>query len=112
MAAGSARGSADFELDLNAISRRILGEASEVMVGGAYTADRVAKQNARVDTGQMRAATHTRIVSPYEAWVYNDVEHSLPNEFGHDSDPGQPFMRPGMRAGADHIDAEIARRFR
>ncbi len=104
-------GDATFELDIPAISRLYLGEASEIMIGGAYTAERVAKQNARVDTGQMRAATHTTIVGPYEAWVHNDVEHSLPNEFGHDSDPGKAFMRPGMRAGGEYVADEIARRF-
>lgn len=103
--------SASWHFDRRRAEAMILAEAGEIMVGGAYTAERVAKENARVDTGRMRAGTHTEIVSQSEAWVYNDVEYSPENEFGHDSDPGKPFMRPGMRAGGAYIDAEIARRF-
>ena len=93
---------ADGQWNGAAIQKTIHGAIGDIVHESAYAGERVAKQEARVDSGQMRAATHATITGPASAVLQNDVEHSIYNEFGRTGDPGKPFMRPGRDAGKAH----------
>lgn len=70
---------------------------------GAYLVERLAKQNAPVDTGRLRASIATSII-PFQATVQPHVNYAI---FVHE---GTRFMtaRPFMHDAAEDVDRQIS----
>lgn len=106
-----ARGNVDIEWNVAKVQKIVHDEIDASLGEGAYAAEATAKRESRVRTGRQRAATHATRVRMLLWILHNDVNYAVHNEFGTRYMSAQPFMRPGMYAGAIRAGRSLKRKF-
>lgn len=76
--------------------------ADQVM-NTALVIERVAKENAPVDTGNLRNSIHAQ-EEPEGASVSTNVEYAPAQEYGTRNMPGRHYFEAGIRAGEQYIE--------
>ncbi len=67
------------------------------------------QMRSRVDTGQMRAGWQFEMTGATEGEVYNNVEHTVYNEFGTRYMTAQPMLAPAVDEAQPQFEAAVAR---
>jgi HK97 gp10 family phage protein len=81
--------------------------ANEAVEDTLIEMEDIAKENSRVDTGQMRDGWEHHMTGDHEGVLQNAVEHVIYNEFGTIFMSPQPMMTPAIEQGWPHFQERM-----
>jgi hypothetical protein len=67
------------------------------------------RQRSRVDTGEMRDGWQSEMTDDVSGEVYNEVPHTVHNEYGTRHMPAQPMLAPSVDAARHTFAGRVAR---
>lgn len=98
----------NIEAGLERATRRVGAEAAQVVRRSAAAVERLAKQNAPVDTGHLRGSISTDYAGSgrhgtFSAEIGPTADYGAHVEYGTSRQAPQPYMNPA----ADHVEPEF-----
>lgn len=82
------------------------GKAQRAVSNACASMVRIAQDNSRVDSGEMRGGWQME-VSGIEGVVFNTVAHTVYNEYGTIHMSAQPMLRPAIEQVEPEFQAEL-----